>query len=110
MALSDEELTELECVVDDYVQEAQRRGFKMDAFVSDFDSGPRGATTCGCLLQAIAFVRKKHWTEALDDVGVDGYWLGEGYDNNHISIDETCDAPELFAMGLRFRERYVGSL
>lgn len=96
--MTDEELTELECVIEDYVQEAIRCGYRLGKFLTGY--------RCGCLLEAVGFVSGRIWNDALPP-DVDIWSLAWGFDG--VAVADARHNPDLYAMGLRFRERYVGA-
>lgn len=102
--MTDEGLTELEVCVDDLVKEAVAKGYT----VGPFNEGS-GAEPCGCPIQALTWLGKRARTVLFE---IDGCDFGDGFDGTPMTPEtaESTYGRALYAMGLRFRERYVGSL
>lgn len=102
MAMTDEELTELECVVDLYWLEYRDTDCRCPMYaVSRARCGTPRSMRGAALALGLRSDLGLRFAEGFDDLRI-------GYIDANYEHDE--DARALYAMGLRFRERYMGSL
>lgn len=104
MMRSEEELTELECVIDDYVIAAVADGFRIKANPSDCDT---------CVLAAVGRMNpggRAGWLRGGASLGLksnEQVSLAWGFDGATRVAEHDDFVPEMFAMGQRFRERVL---